>query len=636
MTSPTTDRRYGVNTSMAVKVPVRVATITNLTTLNGLLTVDGVTVASGDRVLVKSQTTQTQNGIYVADSGDWSRALDFDGNRDVTKGTMVLVTDGSSLAGSWWTVSSSNPITIDTSNITFSQTGEPTTASATTYTPAGTGAVVSTVETELRALAVIPSQYGGDPTGVASSTAAFDYALATGKNVYIPAGHTYRCGVIAMTTANQTVFGDGPLSVIQQESTGANLLYPKAANITIRDLKLKGIETGTTNTIFGVFTATATPANYLTVENVVFTGSSGSTGFNNAVKLDDSCNYGRVINCTIDSLWGNTSGRGYGVLIGNAVGGRVLHNTMIGASGRGRHGVYFSAGCSDSVAAFNDIRSFDYEGITQYATGVQPACARNIIANNTVYACAAAGASTSGAIGVYQHTFGAIISNNTITASGKIGIAVDGTGVTDTANTLVMGNTVSYSGTTGIQLISPIRCTVIGNIIHESSTASAGTSANINVRSDGTTACTDVLIAGNISTGSTYARSAITVDSTAPVPVRLRLRGNTFGAGVSYTMELNSVTGIEIDGRLQFRFDSVSYGPIANAAAYTGSLVLTGADQGDIATVSHTSNSDSCAFYVYVSSANTGTLNILNLSGGNKTIASGTLRVDVWRRNSPL
>lgn len=117
MTSVSTSRRQGLNSSAAIKVPCRVASTANLT-LNGLQTVDGVALATGDRVLVKDQTDTTENGIYVTDTGAWTRDLDFDGTYDAVKGTRVIVNEGSAGAGTMFYVSSATP-TIGTSAITF-------------------------------------------------------------------------------------------------------------------------------------------------------------------------------------------------------------------------------------------------------------------------------------------------------------------------------------------------------------------------------------------------------------------------------------------------------------------------------------------------------------------------------------
>lgn len=57
---------------------VRAATTANLAALSGLLTIDGVTLIAGDRVLVKDQTTQSTNGVYIAAAGAWTRATDAD------------------------------------------------------------------------------------------------------------------------------------------------------------------------------------------------------------------------------------------------------------------------------------------------------------------------------------------------------------------------------------------------------------------------------------------------------------------------------------------------------------------------------------------------------------------------------
>jgi hypothetical protein len=90
MTSVSTDRRQGVNSSAAVKVPVKAATTANIT-LSGEQTIDGVACVTDDRVLVKNQTTTANNGIYDVDTGSWTRAVDFDGTYDVKKGTLIYV-----------------------------------------------------------------------------------------------------------------------------------------------------------------------------------------------------------------------------------------------------------------------------------------------------------------------------------------------------------------------------------------------------------------------------------------------------------------------------------------------------------------------------------------------------------------
>jgi hypothetical protein len=120
MTSTLTDRRYGVAEGLAMKAPVRVAT-TDAITLSGLQTIDGETTAEDDRVLVKNQADPVDNGIYVASSGNWARALDFDGRRDIVRGTIIHILDGTIAAGRNYRVSTSNPIVVGTSEIEFEQ-----------------------------------------------------------------------------------------------------------------------------------------------------------------------------------------------------------------------------------------------------------------------------------------------------------------------------------------------------------------------------------------------------------------------------------------------------------------------------------------------------------------------------------
>ncbi|MER9330223.1 hypothetical protein [Mesorhizobium sp. M0488] len=123
MTSVQIDIRDGLSSSTAIKGPVRCATTGNIT-LSGEQTIDGVAVVTDDRVLVKDQTTASDNGIYVADTGNWRRSKDFNKTRDVKTGTMVVVTNGTTGAG-WWQVSTADPISVGTTNIAFARGAQP-------------------------------------------------------------------------------------------------------------------------------------------------------------------------------------------------------------------------------------------------------------------------------------------------------------------------------------------------------------------------------------------------------------------------------------------------------------------------------------------------------------------------------
>lgn len=67
-----------VQSGVRVRTTCACATTANITTLSGLLLIDGYQLQANDRILVKNQTTASQNGIYVVGAGAWTRAADFD------------------------------------------------------------------------------------------------------------------------------------------------------------------------------------------------------------------------------------------------------------------------------------------------------------------------------------------------------------------------------------------------------------------------------------------------------------------------------------------------------------------------------------------------------------------------------
>lgn len=104
----------------AWKQSVRVATTENVTiatALNAGDTIDGVTLAAGDRVLVWLQTTQSENGIYEVGATP-ARTADFDESDEIL-GSFVPVRQGTTYGGALFRNTNTSVITIDTTAITF-------------------------------------------------------------------------------------------------------------------------------------------------------------------------------------------------------------------------------------------------------------------------------------------------------------------------------------------------------------------------------------------------------------------------------------------------------------------------------------------------------------------------------------
>lgn len=73
---------------------VRIASTANLASISGLSAMDGVTPVAGDRILLKDQSTASQNGVYVAAAGAWTRATDADSWTELVA-QVVTVEEGS-------------------------------------------------------------------------------------------------------------------------------------------------------------------------------------------------------------------------------------------------------------------------------------------------------------------------------------------------------------------------------------------------------------------------------------------------------------------------------------------------------------------------------------------------------------
>lgn len=102
------------------KQSVKAATTTNIATLSGPMTIDGISLVAGDRVLVKDQTTQSQNGIYVVAAGTWTRSLDTNTWEELVS-AYVFVEQGTINADNGYLCTVDATGTLDTTSVTWVQ-----------------------------------------------------------------------------------------------------------------------------------------------------------------------------------------------------------------------------------------------------------------------------------------------------------------------------------------------------------------------------------------------------------------------------------------------------------------------------------------------------------------------------------
>ena len=99
---------------------VRVASTSNVSIASPGATIDGVTLAVGNRILLKAQTVGSQNGVYI-NGGllGLTRALGFDESTPTVTGLLVTVAEGTVNAGTVWMLTTFQPITLDTTALEF-------------------------------------------------------------------------------------------------------------------------------------------------------------------------------------------------------------------------------------------------------------------------------------------------------------------------------------------------------------------------------------------------------------------------------------------------------------------------------------------------------------------------------------
>lgn len=192
------------------KQSVRVGSTANIASLSGALTVDGVTLTVGDRVLVKDQSTGSANGIYVVAAGSWTRATDADASAEVTAGLSVMITEGTTLADTQWRLTTNDPIVLGTTALVFTQIGAGTSYSqGTGISIAGSVIAVDT--------SVVVRKYATNIGDGSATSIAISHGLSTldvQVQVYeVATGATVECDVTRSSTSQVTLgFSVAPTS----------------------------------------------------------------------------------------------------------------------------------------------------------------------------------------------------------------------------------------------------------------------------------------------------------------------------------------------------------------------------------------------------------------------------------------
>lgn len=212
------------------KQSTKAATTASIT-LSGAQTIDGVSVVAGDRVLVKNQSTASQNGIYVVASGAWTRSLDTN-EWDELVSAFTFVEQGTVNANSGWLSTVTAGGTIGTTAITwvqFSGAGQVdagaglTKSGNTLNVGAGTGIVVGaddvSVTTPLAAIAnLTPAAdrliyYNGVTTASLTTLTSFARTLLDDAN-NTDARTTLGLGTIATQNSNNVSITGGTIDGI--------------------------------------------------------------------------------------------------------------------------------------------------------------------------------------------------------------------------------------------------------------------------------------------------------------------------------------------------------------------------------------------------------------------------------------
>lgn len=192
-------------------------------------TVDGVTLATGDRILIKNQAAGAENGVYTVNaSGAPTRATDADTGAEILQAA-VFVEQGTTNADTGWVLSTNGPITLGTTSLTFAQF----TGSGTTYAADGTTLALSGSTFSLVTPVTVAN--GGTGSGTASGARTnlgvpgkYAATIGNGSSTSIAVTHNLGTRDVVVSVHDATTFAEYECDVEKTDTNNCTLGFATA------------------------------------------------------------------------------------------------------------------------------------------------------------------------------------------------------------------------------------------------------------------------------------------------------------------------------------------------------------------------------------------------------------------------
>ncbi len=503
-------------------VPALVVSTTDIgSSPAGLITIDGVTLNTNDRVLLVGQTNAVENGLWLAKVGSWTRPADF-ATGTTPDQAYILISSGTTNAGASWLCTTPTAI-IDTNSLAFILFSYPEVLFGDVTGP-NTATVVNTV--------------GGQ-------TAA---NIASATNAALAATNLNTANTIVKRNASGS-FAAQVVSVVDVIASGNLVLSTEPSTSTAGNIR-KGSTTfihdaGTNNMFAGIdsgsLTTSGTGQNSgfgVDALNVIATGSSNTavgynsmgsttTGTNNTAVGANSLAVGVFANQNVaigsGALQNHTSGPSVavGYLAMNAD-TASSQNTAVGWSALTTN----TTGTSNTAIGYSSLLN-NITGVSNTAVGANSLTANTIGTSNTAVGFTALQINTTG---INNTAMGANALNSNIVGTTNTAIGFNALTASTVSGNTAVGSSSMAANTTGISNTAVGSSSLAANTIGTSNTAIGSSSLAAN-----TTGALNTAVGSSALAANTGGRENTAVGNQALVSNTTGIFNTALGEGTLFT-----------------------------------------------------------------------------------------------------